>query len=149
MKEYMPLLILGAIIGSVSAALILAYVLVKDKKEAMGFDRKIKDSELIRRLLVYAKPYWKNFLAVGLVMIVGISYSIVSPILVAKIQEIVKASFEMKTLLTLVAVYGGLLLVSLAGSYVQAVLLQVTGQKIVSALREDLFCRIQSLLEII
>ena len=45
MKEYMPLLILGAIIGSVSAALILAYVLVKDKKEAMGFDRKIKDSE--------------------------------------------------------------------------------------------------------
>ena len=119
MKEYMPLLILGAIIGSVSAALILAYVLVKDKKEAMGFDRKIKDSELIRRLLVYAKSYWKNFLAVGLVMIVGISYSIVSPILVAKIQEIVKASFEMKTLLTLVAVYGGLLLVSLAGSYVQ------------------------------
>lgn len=145
MKEYMPLLILGAIIGSVSAALILAYVLVKDKKEAMGFDRKIKDSELIRRLLAYAKPYWKNFLAVGLVMIVGISYSIVSPILVAKIQEIVKASFEMKTLLTLVAVYGGLLLVSLAGSYVQAVLLQVTGQKIVSALREDLFCRIENL----
>lgn len=61
MKEYMPLLILGAIIGSVSAALILAYVLVKDKKGAMGFDRKIKDSELIRRLLVYAKPYWKTF----------------------------------------------------------------------------------------
>ena len=129
MKEYMPLLILGAIIGSVSAALILAYVLVKDKKEAMGFDRKIKDSELIRRLLAYAKPYWKNFLAVGLVMIVGISYSIVSPILVAKIQEIVKASFEMKTLLTLVAVYGGLLLVSLAGSYVQAVLL-LRGRKL-------------------
>lgn len=145
MKEYMPLLILGAVIGSVSAALILAYVLVKDKKEAMGFDRKIKDSELIGRLLKYAKPYWKNFLAVGLVMVVGISYSIVSPILVAKIQEIVKASFEMKTLLTLVAVYGGLLLVSLAGSYVQAVLLQVTGQKIVSALREDLFCHIESL----
>ncbi len=145
MKDYLPLLILGAIIGTISGALILAYVFVKDKKEVMGFDRKIKDSELIKRLLAYAKPYWKNFVAVGAVMLVSISYSIVSPILVSKISSVIKSSFEMKQLLTLVAIYGGLLLVSLVGSYVQAVLLQVTGQKIVSALREDLFRRIESL----
>ena len=57
MREYYPLLVVGAIIGTISAVLILAFALVKDKKEAMGFDRKIKDSELIRRLAVYVKPY--------------------------------------------------------------------------------------------
>ena len=41
MKEYMPLLILGALIGSVSVALFLAYVLVQDINGALGFDSNI------------------------------------------------------------------------------------------------------------
>ena len=58
MMDYLPLLIVGAIIGVLSGALILAYALVKDKKESMGFERNMKDGELMKRLLVYAKPYW-------------------------------------------------------------------------------------------
>ena len=44
-----------------------------------------------------------------------------------------------------VAVYAGILLVSLACSYVQAIVLQVTGQKILSAMRQDIFTHIESL----
>ena len=96
MKEYFPLLIVGAILGVAAAALILAYALIKDKKESMGFDRNIKDGELFKRLLRYAKPYWKNFVLVGIVMLISISYSIVSPLLISNIEGIIKVKFEVR-----------------------------------------------------
>ena len=145
MREYYPLLVVGAIVGTISAVLILAFALVKDKKEAMGFDRKIKDSELIRRLAVYVKPYWKNFLLIGALMIVSIAYSILSPLIVSHIEELVVGDFELSSLFIAVGVYAGVLLVSLTCQYFQSILLQKTGQKIVSSLREDLFRHIESL----
>ena len=68
MREYYPLLVAGGILGLFSGAFILAYALMKNKKEAIGFDRTLKDSEIMRRLLKYAKPYAKNFLLVLLLM---------------------------------------------------------------------------------
>lgn len=145
MKEYLPLLIVGAILGVVSAALILAFALIKDKKEAMGFERNIKDGELFKRLLRYAKPYWSNFMLVGVVMLVSISYSIISPLLISNIEGIIKTNFELVNVLWRVGLYAGILVVSLACTYVQSTVLQKTGQKIVSKLREDVFTHIESL----
>lgn len=143
--KYLPLLIVGAILGVVSALLIISYALIKDKKEAMGFERSIKDGELFKRLLRYAKPYWKNFLLVAFVMLVSVSYSIISPLLVSDIERIVKTDFELIDVLWRVGLYAGILIVSLVCSYVQSVVLQKTGQKIVSKLREDVFVHIESL----
>ena len=67
MREYLPLLVLGAIIGTFSLIFVLAYAMMKNKKEAIGFDRHMKDSEIIKRLLVYAKPYTKSFILVGII----------------------------------------------------------------------------------
>ena len=64
MREYLPLLIIGAIVGVLSVIFLVAYVTMKDKKEAIGFDRNMKDGEIVRRLLKYAKPYAKNFIFV-------------------------------------------------------------------------------------
>lgn len=147
MKEYLPLLIVGAIIGVFSAALIIAYVLVKDKKESMGFERNMKDGEIMKRLLRYAKPYWFNFVIVGLVMLLSISYNILSPILISDIEGIVQAEggFAYNEVLWRVIVYAAILIGSLVGTYVQAIVLQKTGQKIISRLREDAFTHIESL----
>ncbi|MCH5152237.1 MAG: ABC transporter ATP-binding protein [Clostridiales bacterium] len=147
MKEYLPLLIVGAIIGAFSGALILAYALVKDKKEAMGFDRNMKDGELMRRLLRYARPYWFNFVIVGLVMLLSISYSIVSPIIISNITSIIQTEggFEFNDVIWRVILYAGILVLSLVGTYVQSIVLQKTGQKIISKLREDAFTHIESL----
>ena len=145
MKEYLPLLIVGAILGVAASALILAYALIKDKKESMGFYRNIKDGELFRRLLRYAKPYWKNFVLVGAVMLISISYSIVSPLLISNIEGIIKANFEIIDVLWRVGLYAVILVASLCCSYVQSIVLQKTGQKIVSKLREDVFVHIESL----
>ena len=145
MKEYLPLLIVGAILGVVSAALITVFALIKDKKESMGFERNIKDGDLFKRLLRYAKPYWKSFLLVGIVMLFSISYDILSPLLISNIESIIKTDFRLADVLWRVGVYASILIVSLVSTYVQAIVLQKTGQKIVSKLREDVFVHIESL----
>lgn len=145
MKEYLPLLIVGAILGVISSVLILVFALIKDKKQTMGFDRNIKDGELFKRLLRYAKPYWKNFVLVGVVMLASVSYDIVAPLIVSNIEKIIKINFVMSDVLWRVALYAGILAVSLVSTYVQSVILQKTGQKIVSKLREDVFVHIESL----
>ncbi len=145
MNEYLPLLVVGSIIGVFSAVLIFVYATVKDKKEAMGFDRKMKDGELFKRLLVYAKPYVKTFVLVGVLMLVSIAYSIVAPLLVSDIENLVKDDFQLVELFLKVGIYASILVISLVCSYMQSILLQKTGQKIVSQLREDVFKHIESL----
>lgn len=147
MYEYLPLLIVGAIIGVISAVLIVVFSFVKDKKESMGFDRKMKDSELFGRLLKYAKPYWKQFVLVFFIMLLSIVFSLVSPLFISNIQGLIKdpAGFEMGDLILRVVLYVAILLVSLTCTYFQSLILQSTGQKIVSKLREDAFTHIESL----
>ena len=146
MPEYYPLLIMGAIIGVVTTAFIIAYATMKDKKTAIGFDRNMKDSEIIRRILAYARPYVWNFVLVGFLMVLTVSYDIVAPVLVGEIQGIIKIeSFELSRLFAMVAIYGSILVISLVSSYFQAMLLQRTGQKILSGIRESVFVHIESL----
>ena len=145
MREYYPLLIVGAVIGVFSIVFVLAYALMKDKKEAIGFDRNMKDSEIMSRLIKYAKPYIGNFIIVGLVMIFSIAYNVISPLMVGRIEEMIKDDFELSALIAFVVVYAAIIIVSLVCTYIQAIILQKTGQKIISKIREDLFVHIESL----
>ena len=145
MREFYPLLIIGAIIGTLSLCFIVAYATMKNKKESIGFDRSMKDGEIVRRLLVYAKPHRASFVLVGLIMLLSTVHSIASPLLVGYIEKLVKSEFQLKELFIAVGVYAFILLVSLICTYIQSIILQKIGQKILSALREDLFAHIESL----
>ena len=145
MPEINPLLLAGGLIGTVSALLIAAYASVKDKKAAMGFERNMKDSEIVRRLAHYARPYSGRFVLVGILMLFSIAYDILSPLIVGYIEEMVVGEFALNMLFSAVAVYGGILAFSMVSSYFQAVILQKVGQRIISDLREDLFVHIESL----
>ena len=145
MREYLPLLIAGGIIGAFTLVFIIAYASIKDKKTAVGFERNMADSEIVRRLLTYAKPFWKDFVVVFFVMLLSIAYDIISPWLIGEIQNVVKADFEINTLLTMVATYAGILIVSIVCTYVQAMILQRVGQQILSKIREDVFTHIEKL----
>ena len=145
MHEYLPLLIVGALIGVFTVIFLVVYALEKNKKESMGFDRHMADSEIIRRLLVYAKPYWKEFVLTLIIMLFSIGYDLLSPLLVGDIQALVKDEFQLRDLYVRVAVYAGILVVSLICTYLQAMILQKTGQKILSKIRLDVFTHIESL----
>ena len=146
MREFYPLLIIGAIVGVLSLCFVVAYAMMKNKKEAIGFDRNMKDGEIARRLLRYAKPHIGKFVFVGIVMLFSIAYDIISPLLVGEIEEMVKETgFPLNRLFLYVGVYAAILLVSLVCTYIQSIVLQKTGQKILSAIRLDLFAHIESL----
>ena len=146
MHEYLPLLIAGGIIGTFSLIFVVLYVLDKKKKQVYeGYERNMSDRELVGRLLKYARPYWKQFLIVFFVMLASIVYDIMSPLLIGDIQRVVKADFELQELYVRVAVYASILVISLICTYIQAMILQKTGQKILSALREDIFVHIENL----
>ena len=146
MREYLPILIVGAIVGVLSVIFLIAYITMKDKKEAIGFDRHMKDGEIVRRLSKYALRQWPSFLLVLLLMVFSIVYDIVSPLVIGDLTESIQnETFTLPFLYTSVAVYASILVVSMVCTYVQAIVLQKTGQRILSALREDIFTHIESL----
>ena len=145
MTEFYPLVIIGATIGVLSLLFIIVYSYVRSKKETNEYERKMKDGVIIRRLLQYAKPYIKEFVLVFVVMLLSITYDLVSPVLVGRIEELVKDTFELSRLFSMVTVYALILIVSMVSMYFQTMILQKVGQKILTAIRKDVFVHIESL----
>ena len=125
MAEYLPIIIIGAVIGGFTLAFVIAYLTIRNNRTMVTFDRNMPDWEIAKRLLQYAKPYWKDFIGVFIIMLLSIGHNILSPLLVGRIEEIVKGRFALSQLFTLVAFYGGILVVSLVCTYLQAILLQI------------------------
>lgn len=145
MAEYLPVIIVGSIIGAFAIVFILGYIAISKEKQELDDDRTMSDKELIVRLLQYAKPYWKSFVLVFFIMIFSIVYDILSPLIIGDIQNLVKDDFELNDLYIRVAVYAGILIVSMVCTYFQAIILQKIGQKILSNLRMDIFTHIEKL----
>lgn len=145
MYEYYPLLVVGVVVGTFAIVLLTAYLLVKDKKQSMGFERQMEDREILRRLMQYARPYFWQFALVGVVMLFSIAYDVVAPLIIGWIEELIVGDFAMEQIYRAVALYVSILLVSMLCTYVQAIVLQKTGQRIISVMREDLFMRIERL----
>ena len=145
-RNYLPLVIAFAIIGAFTVVFLLAWIALKKHKDiSEDNDRKMSDKEIVKRLLQYAKPYWKNFVGVLFIMLFSIVYDILSPLIVGQIQNLIKEDFQLKELFIRVGVYAGILLVSLICTYLQAMVLQKTGQKILSQIRLDVFTHIEQL----
>ena len=145
MREYLPILFIGAVIGVFSLIFLLAWRREKNNQSAPDFDRHIPDGEIFRRLAKYAAPYKKQFVLVLAVMLLSITYDLAAPLIVGRVEGLIKDRFEPSVLLRWVALYAGILIVALVCTYVQYIILQKTGQKILSALRQDLFTHIESL----
>ena len=145
MHEFLPVLILGAIIGLLTLVFGSAYLVMRHKTDKREFDRNMTDKVIIRRLLGYGKPYIGQFVLGLVMMLISIAYDLLSPIIVGQIEELVKGEFQLADLFLRVGLYAGILIVSLVSTYLQTMILQKVGQKILSDLREDVFTHIESL----
>lgn len=144
MREYLPVWIVGAIIGAFALVFLVAYLAIR-KEEAKQKERTMSDGELIRRLLAYAAPYKKEFILVFVIMIFSIIYDLLAPLIVGDIEGLVKDNFQLPELYKRVAVYAGILVISVVCTYLQTMILQKIGQKILSTLRTDIFTHIENL----
>lgn len=129
MREYLPIIIVGAIIGAFTVAFVFAYIALQRSKKVLSDHRNIPDSEIVGRLMGYAWPYWKDFAMVLAIMVVSVVYDVVSPLLIGEIQNLIKADFEMSRLLSMVLVYALMLVVSMLCTYFQAMILQKTARR--------------------
>ena len=146
LKEFLPVVIVASLIGSLAAAFTMAwFALKRNKDETDDSERKISDKELIARLLQYAKPHWKSFVLCLVIMLFSVVYDVVSPLLISQVQNLIKGEFELVELYTLVGVYASILAVSMVCTYFQAMILQKTGQQILSQIRLDTFTHIEKL----
>ena len=143
--NYLPFILAGGMIGALTLIFVLAYVFMKDKKESIGFERNMKDGEIIRRMGKYIKPYIPQFVIALFIMLLSVAYDIVSPLILKSIMEKVGTDFEMSDIYVRIALYAGILIVSLVCTYAQAMILQIVGQKMLSKIREDIFSHIESL----
>lgn len=145
MAEYLPILLVAGVMLVFAVAFVIAAVLM-GKEKAAKQERFMKDSDLIKRLLPYAKPYWKAFLLAFVITMVSLTYDLMSPYMIGNIEELVKqAGFTMPELLSRVMVYAGILIVAMVCTYFQSIILQKTGQKILSGLRMSVFSHIEQL----
>ena len=141
-----PLYIIGAVLGTLATSFIVAFALMKDKKQAIGFDRNMKDIDILKRLIKYARPYWRSFLFVVLLMAFTIASDIVLPLILGDVASTLGTiGFEYKLVLRDALIYFAVLAISLVCTFVQAVILQKTGQKIISTMRQQLFVQIENL----
>ena len=146
MDKYLPVLIVGAIIGIFTIAFVIAYIRMKKDKNYKEYERNMSDSQLIKRLLNYGRPYLGQFILVFIIMIVSIAYDLLSPVLIGNIQDLIKvAGFPVNKLYLMVGGYAAILVISMVSMYLQTMILQKVGQKILSDLREDVFTHIESL----
>ena len=143
-REYLPILFVAAIVGVFTLIFIAFYWREMRRKAAPDFDRHIPDAEIIRRLMKYAAPYKKQFALVLVIMLASIAYDLASPLIVGRIEGLIKDRFQPPVLLRWVALYAGILIVSMVCTYFQSIILQKTGQNILSALRQDRFTHIES-----
>ena len=147
MYEWYPILIIFAVIAIFTTIFIFAYAFMKDKKETIGYDRNMKDSEIIKRLMPYLLRRKKLFIIALVLVLLSTVYSICAPAILGRAIELIsnEADFEMNSLLWLIFAQVMLLIVTLIANYFQAILLQKIGQRIVSDIRSDLYSHIQSL----
>ena len=145
MYEYLPIIIIVAIVGSFTILFLLADMALRRVKKDISTERTMEDGELVRRLLQYAKPYKKQFVFVFFTMVISIIYDLVAPLIIGNVEKIIKDNFELQELFSKVAIYASILVVSMVCTYLQTLTLQKVGQKILSALREDIFNHIENL----
>lgn len=107
------------------------------------------DSKIIKRLLVYAKPYTKNFIISFILMIFDVSLSSATAALMGTAVWLINSDMSVDRkylfLIGIVGIFVASLVIVIAIIYFSNILLQSAGQKIVKDIRVEVFEHIEKL----
>ena len=137
MMSLNPLLLVGDVIGTVSVLLLIAYACVKDKKTAMASSAAWPTARSCAASSATPSPISGSSSSWASLVLFSISYDIASAPHRGLYRGACGGRFRTEKLYVSVAVYAGVLVFSMASTYLQAVILQRVGQRIISDLRED------------
>lgn len=100
---------------------------------------------ILKRLLRYAKPYIKHFLAVFLLVIIITACDLYRPVLIGDAIDSFTADGGFGPIKRIGFLYLLVLIVSFAGNLLQTLVLQFIGQNIIYTIREEVFTHIHKL----
>ena len=106
---------------------------------------KAYDAVLMRRLLTYLRPYWRNVAIAFAAIVVGTGAALAQPYLIKVAIDDHIAAGRLEGLGALAGLYVGILLAAFAAEYVQTWILQLTGQRIMFDLRMAIYSHLQRL----
>jgi ATP-binding cassette subfamily B multidrug efflux pump len=106
---------------------------------------KAYDAALMRRLLSYLRPYWRQVAVAFAAIVVGAGASLAQPYLIKVAIDGHIATRQLQGLPGLAALYVAILTAAFAADYVQTWTLQLTGQRIMFDLRMAIYGHLQRL----
>lgn len=118
-------------------------------KDFKDFTRERSDKEVVRRLIGYLKPHSGAFIISVLLMFTTIALQLLPPFLIGLIIDLLDSGLTQNVIVLRIVWYSigfiALLVASFSVIYIQNMMLQRIGQKIVVTIREDVFAHIESL----
>ncbi len=103
------------------------------------------DLNLMKRLLKYAKPFWIQ-ITISLILLLGVvGLELYQPILLGKAVDEFIVNEDIPGIIRLAFIYFGTALGIFVLTYIQSMILQYSGQKIIYNIRVEMFEKLQSL----
>jgi ATP-binding cassette, subfamily B, multidrug efflux pump len=112
------------------------------EEEALG---KAYDARLMRRLLQYLRPYWRQVALAVLTLLTIAALELVGPLLTKVALDRAIPEGEVRLLAVLVGAFAGALVLTVLLEYVQTLLTTWIGQRVMYDLRVELFTHLQRL----
>ena len=108
--------------------------------------RTMSDGKILLRLLKYMKGHVLTIVIAFILMIIAVVLDVCLPNIVIKIvEELTKKDAQFSIVLFLVILYGVIMLTVYVLQYVQSIMLQKMGQKVMYKIRQEVFVAIESL----
>ena len=129
---------------------------MEDELNRLKGDHKMSVKEILSRTMQYVKPELLSFILAIVLLAINVALDITLPILTGKITDALEG-FETlfgnsqlsydnyRTILILSIVYFVIAVVNMAFIYIESMLLQKAGQRIIYRLRMDVFTHIQNM----
>lgn len=118
------------------------YMNQNDEQEIPG---KVYDSKLMKRLLTYAKPYWKHFAAAALMLLASTLAELARPYLLkVAIDDKIKNG-DIKGLGVVGIIFIALIAAGFIFNYLQIYVLSQAGQSIIYNIRQHVFSHLQKM----
>ena len=106
--------------------------------------RSMSDTEIIKRLLWYVKPFIKPVIIAFILIVIVVGLDLLGPLFVSEVLDALgEDEIPYVKIIVIVAMYLVALFIGAFVAYKQTIILQVTGQKIIYNIRQDVFNHIE------
>ncbi|MDD3712171.1 MAG: ABC transporter ATP-binding protein [Candidatus Izemoplasmatales bacterium] len=117
-----------------------------DLENDINRKRNMSDWEIIRRLLRYVKPFIRPVAIAFLLVIIVVVLDLIGPLFISEVLDALgEDEIPYIKIVVIVIIYLAILFIGAFVAYKQTIILQVTGQKIIYNIRQDVFEHIERL----